>query len=468
MKSIQTRMVWSFLLLIVLVVGVLGSVFAALIWNYYYGGSQSSVKQRAESTAALHGRSLSSLTLYGQADYMLQNLSDSGTTRVQLLDHTGQIRIDSDGFAPEYRYRTADVMNALAGQTSDWSGLDPYYGERVVAVTIPIWNESRIVSMLRYSSSLQEVDRMVQSLIQMAAIVGIAVILLFLGLSLFLAQRIVKPIRELTRAARYMSDGDWTRRALKRSDDEIGQLAETFNTMVSELNKRERMKNDFISSISHELRTPLTSIKGWSETLNEGSSEASQEEVKLGLSIITKETERLSGLVEDLLDFSKLSARTLQLYTEILQLNGIVKESVQQLIVREDRTEVKLIDSYSDEEIWVRVDANRFKQVMINLLDNAFKFTLPGGLIRVTTKLADGKAVIIVSDTGTGIDEQHMPHILERFYKGSAVQGGSGLGLAISKEIIELHGGSIHIASEKGVGTTVTLTLPQALQNQDC
>lgn len=459
MKSVQTRMVWSYLLLIVLVVSVLGGGFAALMWNYYYGSAQSSVKQRAESALSLHSRSLSSLTVKDQGDYMLQYMVESGT-RLQLLDSTGQIRIDSDGFAPDIRYTTADVKTAIAGATGSWRGIDPYYGERVMSVTIPLWNETRVVSMLRYSASLGQVDAMVSLLIRMASAVGIGVILLFLGLSLILAQRIVKPIRELTRAARYMAEGDWTRRAIQRNDDEIGQLAETFNAMVIELSKREKLKDDFISSISHELRTPLTSIKGWSETLKESEPTEDDEEVKLGLSIISKETERLSGLVEDLLDFSKLSARTMELHKEVLDFNGPVKETVNQLAVREEHTRVRMMGTYDKGPIVVKGDANRLKQVIINLIDNALKFTPAGGTIRVVTRMEHEAAILTVSDSGCGIEAEDLPHVTEKFYKASTGQGGSGLGLAICKEIIELHGGQLTIDSERGAGTIVTIRVP--------
>ncbi|MGO4548121.1 sensor histidine kinase [Paenibacillus sp. 2TAB23] len=459
MKSVQTRMVWSYLLLIVLVVSVLGGGFAALMWNYYYGSAQSSVKQRAESALSLHSRSLSSLTVKDQGDYMLQYMVESGT-RLQLLDSTGQIRIDSDGFAPDIRYTTADVKTAIAGGTGSWRGIDPYYGERVMSVTIPLWNETRVVSMLRYSASLGQVDAMVSLLIRMASAVGIGVILLFLGLSLILAQRIVKPIRELTRAARYMAEGDWTRRAIQRNDDEIGQLAETFNAMVIELSKREKLKDDFISSISHELRTPLTSIKGWSETLKESEPTEDDEEVKLGLSIISKETERLSGLVEDLLDFSKLSARTMELHKEVLDFNGPVKETVNQLAVREEHTRVRILATYDKSPIVVKGDANRLKQVIINLIDNALKFTPAGGTIRVVTRAEHEAAMLTVSDSGCGIEAEDLPHVTEKFYKASTGQGGSGLGLAICKEIIELHGGQLTIDSERGAGTIVTIRVP--------
>lgn len=459
MKSVQTRMVWSYLLLIVLVVSVLGGVFAALMWNYYYGSAQSSVKQRAESAITLHSRSLSSLTEKDQGDYILQNMVESGI-RLQLLDSTGQIRIDSDGFAPDIRYTTDDVKSSIAGETGSWRGVDPYYGERVMSVTIPLWNETRVVSMLRYSASLNQVDAMVNQLIKMAAAVGVCVVLLFLGLSLFLAQRIVKPIRELTRAARYMAEGDWTHRAIQRNDDEIGQLAETFNAMVLELSKREKLKDDFISSISHELRTPLTSIKGWSETLKESEPTEDNEEVKLGLNIISKETERLSGLVEDLLDFSKLSARTMELHREVLDFNSPVKETVNQLAVREEHTRVRILATYGKSPIVVRGDANRLKQVIINLIDNALKFTPAGGTIRVATTIEQDSALLTVADTGCGIEAEDLPHVTEKFYKARTGQGGSGLGLAICKEIIELHDGQLMIDSERGAGTIVTIRVP--------
>ncbi|MFD1954862.1 sensor histidine kinase [Paenibacillus thailandensis] len=458
LNSIKTRMVWSYLLLIVLVVCALGILFGILIWNYYYGSAQSSVKQRALTALDIHERSLASLTPQDQGQYMLQYMIDGGT-RLQLLDTEGNVRIDSDGFADELHYATPDVKTAINGGTGSWIGVDPYYGERIVSVTVPVWNGIRIVSLLRYSAGLSQVDDMVMQLIRMTCIVGLAVVLLFLGLSLLMAQRIVKPIQELTRAARRMADGDWTRRAQKRGRDEIGQLAETFNTMANELEQREKMKDDFISSISHELRTPLTSIKGWSETLKEGEP-GDIEELKLGLSIISRETERLSGLVEDLLDFSKLSARSMELHTETLDLNSPVRETVRQLAVREQQAGVRLVASLGKSPIIVCADANRIKQVVINLIDNAFKYTPSGGSIRISTAVAEQTAVLTVADTGSGIAQEDLPHVTEKFYKASKGHGGSGLGLAICKEIIELHGGSLSIDSELGAGTIVAVKLP--------
>ncbi|MFX3636357.1 MAG: sensor histidine kinase [Candidatus Pristimantibacillus sp.] len=458
MNSLKTRIVWSYLLLIVLVVCVLGGLFFTLIWNYYYGSAQSSVKQRAVSALNLHSRSLGSLQVHDQADYMLQNMVE-GNISLQLLDNGGHVRSDSDGFAESMQYITPDVKAAISGSTGTWQGEDPYYGERVTSVTIPVYNESRVVSLLRYSASVEQIDNMVARLLQMTVLVGIAVVLLFLGLSLWMTQRIVRPIQELTRAARYMADGDWSRRAVKRSNDEIGQLAETFNVMVLELNKREKLKNDFISSISHELRTPLTSIKGWSETLKEGDL-TDDEEMQLGLGIISQETGRLSGLVEDLLDFSKLSAGSMEMQPELLDFNSPVKETVYQLAISEEQRGVRLIATLAKSQLIVHGDANRLKQVVINLIDNAFKFTPRGGTIRVTTIEENDHALLTVADTGSGIEAEDLPHVTEKFYKANTGKGGSGLGLAICKEITELHGGEMTVDSERGAGTIVTVRLP--------
>ncbi|WP_338554603.1 HAMP domain-containing sensor histidine kinase [Paenibacillus sp. KS-LC4] len=466
MNSLKTRIVWSYLLLIALVVVVLGGLFATLITNYYYGSAQSSVKQRAVSALATHSRTMASLKMHDQADYMLQYMVE-GDTRLQLLDVNGKVRMDSDGLVENIQYNTLDVQAAMNGQTDIWQGNDPYYKERVTSITIPVWNDTHVVSLLRYSASISAVDDMVSQLLRMSAFVGLAVILLFLGLSLWLAQRIVRPIRELTRAARYMADGDWTRRATKRSNDEIGQLAETFNTMVVELNHREKLKNDFISSISHELRTPLTSIRGWSETLKEGDP-ADNEEMKLGLQIISQETLRLSGLVEDLLDFSKLSAGSMELHAELLDLNSPVKETAAQLGVRQNQKGVKLLVTLGKSPVMVYADANRLKQVIINLIDNAFKFTPAGGTIRVSisTTSDEDYALLTVADTGCGIEPEDIPHVTEKFYKGNTGQGGSGLGLAICKEITELHAGEMKIDSERGAGTVITIKLPISHQNK--
>lgn len=453
-------MVWSFGILIMLVVVTLGSLFAALVWNYYYGSATSSLIQRAETEAALHNRNLAVAPMHVVARYMLQNMTE-GKSRLQLLDNAGALVVDSDGMPGEGRMlATPDVEQALSGDRGIWRGPDPVTNERVAAVSVPLMRDQRVVALFRYTSSLKGIDDIVRNMILVTIFGALVVVLLFFGMSVLMANLIARPIRNLTKVAEQMAEGDWTKRAKIQNRDEIGRLADTLNTMAAEITRREKLKNDFISSISHELRTPLTSIKGWSETLVSGDP-TDVEEVRMGLKIIDRETERLSGLVEDLLDFSKLYAKNIVLHPEPLDMLAPVRETVRQFVARSQRESVQLSADYgADGPLLVMADANRLKQVLINVLDNALKFTPKGGTVAITVTREEEKAVVRIADSGVGIAEDDLPHVTEKFYKGESQRAGSGLGLAICKEIIELHGGALELASVPGEGTTVTLRLP--------
>ncbi|MED4079611.1 HAMP domain-containing sensor histidine kinase [Halalkalibacterium halodurans] len=458
MSSLKTRMVWSYFLLIVLVVSVLGAIFIAFIWNYYYGSAESSLMQRVNTDMELSDRAyFSAMTKRDKATFMLEETA-SGPFQIQLLDYDGRFIIDADGFTGDRSLTTPDVKAAINGEIAVWRGNDPsFQGERIMAVTVPLLDGQRITGFLRYSTAIYLVDEMVGRIIRWTLAIGVSVVFLFLTLSIWMARRIVKPIQSLTESARSMADGDWSKRAVT-GKDEIGQLGQTFNTLAVELSKREQMKNDFISSISHELRTPLTSIKGWTETLT--TPDLAREELTMGLAIIQRETNRLSGLVEDLLDFSHLYARRIELRLEEVDVHELVLESIRQLSIRQDPTGITLISEVGNHPIVVRGDQRRLKQVLINLIDNAFKFTEKGGTITVTARTIEDQAIIAVADTGRGIDPENLPHVTEKFYKGTSGQSGSGLGLAICEELIELHQGTLVVDSQIGVGTKVSLRIP--------
>lgn len=470
-RSLRTRIVRSYGILIVLVVVMLGTMFGTLVWNYYYSSAVGSVLQRAETEAAIHTRMIAYEPMKAKARYMLQNMSE-GTTHLQLLSSSGALVVDSNGLGANTDNSdneaageaqadlTPDIDQAMKGKKGIWRGTDPVTGERIAAVTLPVMQGPRVVAMFRYTASLEEVDRTVRNILSITVLVGSIVVLLFFAMSVLIANRIARPIRNLTRVAEKMAEGDWTRRAAYLHDrDEIGRLAETLNTMASELTRREKLKEDFISSISHELRTPLTSIKGWSETLT-SSDPSDVEEMNMGLSIIGRETERLSGLVEDLLDFSKLYAKSTVLHPEALDIRRTIAETLRQFVARGHRESITIIGKYSDEPLVAKVDANRLKQVFINVLDNALKFTPSGGTVTVTGERKSGEAHITIQDTGPGIALEDLPHVTEKFYKGTSQRAGSGLGLAICKEIVELHGGRFQVSSAESEGTTVLISIP--------
>ena len=219
------------------------------------------------------------------------------------------------------------------------------------------------------------------------------------------------------------------------------------------------MKNDFISSVSHELRTPLTAIKGWAETIQSGG--VGRETYEKGMSVIIRESERLSGMVEELLDFSRMQSGRMRLILNKIDLLAELDEAVYMFTDRA-RTEHKTL-IYDEEDTMLSPilgDVNRLRQVFINIIDNALKYTNPGGTVRVAAYEDDGFIRVVIKDNGCGIPAEHLPNVKRKFYKANQNVRGSGIGLAVANEIMELHSGSLDIDSQEGIGTTVIITIP--------
>ncbi|MBR2735104.1 MAG: HAMP domain-containing histidine kinase, partial [Clostridia bacterium] len=258
--------------------------------------------------------------------------------------------------------------------------------------------------------------------------------------------------------AKQIARGDFHVKIEKKYDDEIGELSDTINYMAEELDVTEKLKNEFISSVSHELRTPLTAIKGWAETLQ--LCEDSAETRKKGLETIVKEAERLSWIVEGLLDFSSIKEKRIKLIKEKIDILAEIGEAVYMFKDRADNEKKSLI--YNEPKMLPPVmgDKNRLRQVFINILDNALKYTSEGGAVSVDVKVKDDKISISFTDNGCGIPAEHLSNVTKKFYKANYLQQGSGIGLAIVDEIVTLHGGTLSILSQEGFGTTVTVMLP--------
>ena len=245
------------------------------------------------------------------------------------------------------------------------------------------------------------------------------------------------------------------------NDDEIGQLCASINNMAEELSNAEQVKNDFISSVSHELRTPLTAIRGWGETLL-SDDDLDPETRRKGMQVIMGETERLSQMVEELLDFSRIQGGRMVLTRENVDLAAELSDVVLMYTERARLENKTLLYEEPEGVIIVYADRNRLRQVFINILDNAIKYSDGGDTVAVTLTTISGSAVISVADTGIGIAPEELPRVKDRFYKGKSSRRGSGIGLAVADEIINMHGGSLKLNSRKGEGTTVTITLPLA------
>lgn len=268
-------------------------------------------------------------------------------------------------------------------------------------------------------------------------------------------------IDKVSKVARCIALGDFKTRILKTSNDKLGELCDTVNYMAQKLSESERMKNDFISSISHELRTPLTAIKGWAETINIDEKAKDAKINKRGLKIIVNESERLYNIVEDLLDFSKLQSARTVLNLEKIDVLAELSESV--YILRKKAEDENKILLYTEPECLPAVlgDKKRLKQIFINIIDNAIKYTVPTkGVININAKEDKDFIKITISDNGSGISKGDLPKVKNKFYKGNKQKPGSGIGLAIANELVLLHSGKLEIKSEENIGTVVYIFLP--------
>ncbi|MCG0274947.1 MAG: cell wall metabolism sensor histidine kinase WalK [Thermosediminibacteraceae bacterium] len=484
MKGIKARLLKSFLAVILLTVIIFEIILIISVRQYYFGNVEEVLSKQAEVSANFYRQYLAGDGfLEKNADALLESFSAPTSAQVQIIDEEARLLADSQFSIPGGVVDTQDVKNALQGLPSKWKGRMPGTGERVLAVSYPLKSGDTVVGVVRFVTSLEGVNDVVGKIDVILISIGLAAVIISVFAAVILSQTIIKPLNEITRVAEEMAKGKFTARAPKRYDDEIGRLSDTLNFMAQEIMRQEELKNEFIASVSHELRTPLTAIKGWTITLlsairenlkaggnhirenrklpeNAGVQELNLDELIEGLEIITKESERLSELVEELLDFSRFEAGTIKLNLDKVALVDTLNYIKTQMMQRARRQAVEF-EVYAQQGLpEITADENRIKQVLINLLDNAFKFTPAGGSVRVKAESANGIVKIIVEDTGCGIAPEDLPYVTKKFYKAKSKQPGSGLGLAICDEIVRLHGGRMEITSAPGKGTRVEVILP--------
>ena len=326
-----------------------------------------------------------------------------------------------------------------------------------MAVSEPLKVRGNVEGLIRFVTSLEEVNSLINRNIITYSLVALIVIIISTVVSILISKTIIYPIKNVTDTAKLMAKGELSVRADKKYDDEVGSMADTLNYMAEEILKNEKLKNDFISSVSHELRTPLTSIKGWALTLKLKEF-TDIEKRKAGLDIIVEESERLSSLVEELLDFSRFQSGRITLNIEELNIEELLSSILRQMQPRAKRNKISLKLDINKLPI-IKGDRSRLKQVFINIVDNALKFTQEGGYISIYTEIDDEYLSIFVEDNGIGIKPENLKKVKEKFFKEDNKKSGNGIGLAICNEIIILHEGKLEIESNIQSGTKVKVCL---------
>ena len=393
----------------------------------------------------------------------IENFTAADKMEAWVIDKAGRVIISSSGFEieqtemPDYNM----ALNSPDGEAR-WTGRTSL-GEKMMAQTAMVSSQGgEYAGAVRLMVSLKDINI---QLINISATV-ILLCIVFLGLIIFVSSRfyfktVIGPVRNVCSIAERIASGDLDARVEQyNEDDEIGMLCEKINDMATELESADKMKNDFISTVSHELRTPLTAIKGWGETLLQiGATDPVTS--RRGMEVILDETGRLNGMVEELLDFSRMSNGRMSLNIEKIDVLAELDETVFAFRERAVREGIELSYNVPSIPVPADADASRIKQVFVNILDNAIKYNRQGGKVIVTAEVSKPKTLIITfTDTGKGISPDDLPKVKEKFYKADSTVRGSGIGLAFVDEIVKLHKGEFNIDSILGEGTTVTILLP--------
>ncbi|WP_432405366.1 sensor histidine kinase [Wukongibacter sp. M2B1] len=460
MKSIRDRVYRQNVIIILSIVLILEVIFLWVVRNYYFESTKKQLFNRADISADFFNRYLINETIDKKARYILENEAKDLSLYMQVIDSNQIILTDSNGLRSSTPINEEDVIEALFGRNKIIITRDKKTNEKIMAVSMPLYHLNNISGVLRYIVSVEDVDEMVGKISSISLLVGFGVITVIFLLSSFLARDIVEPVKELTDIAEVMAGGDFSKRAVKRNNDEIGKLSDTLNFMADEIQRSNSIKNEFISSVSHELRTPLTAIRGWSEIILAGEIESSEEE-KEGLKIISDEAERLSGLVDELLDFSKLESGKITLDLVEIDVKELIEDVYGYFRKRFGMAGIRSRIILDEANCIIIGDTNRLKQVLINIIDNAIKFTGKNGAISIKSLVSEKYILIEIEDNGIGIPIEEIGRITEKFYKGKSKNAGSGIGLAISKEIVDMHRGQLHIKSIKGEGTSIGIELPR-------
>lgn len=450
-------------IIVSLILAAVLAVFTVFIYNYYYSTVRSGLASKAKTATGFFTNYISSTysEFYKSASKYAETFEDGDKLELQFIDASGRVLISTNSIASGNSPKTSDVTRALeTGAMAYFTGFSSS-GEKVVAVSAPIMlSNGQVVGVMRYVTGTDKIDKQIMS----AALIGLSivvfVILIVVLLNMVFIRSFIEPVGEITEMSKRIANGSYGIQIEKTYDNEVGEMVSSINEMSIKIAQSEKMQTEFVSSVSHELRTPLTAITGWSETLLYN--EELDSESKKGITIILREARRLTKMVEELLDFTRMEDGRFTLNIEQIDICAELEDSIftYRELLKQD--ELDLVYEPCEEEIpLIPGDPARLRQVFLNIFDNAAKYARDGKQIEVSVKRDDEFVILTVRDHGDGLPEDELERVKMKFYKGSNAKGrGSGIGLAVCDEIIRYHGGSLTLENAEGGGLSVIIRLP--------
>ena len=436
----------------------------AVFATSYYSNMRSDLRFRGETTLDFFAEYLNQNynDFYHSCTTYAKTFDDGKDLELQFINMEGQLVASSYGDWAGPSPKTSDISEAVNTRgPSTFIGLDPDTGERIMAVSCPmIYSNGEVIGVLRYVTSTRLVDRQIVLVGVFCLLVLGVVVAVVMYSGNFFIRSVLNPVAEITDKAKRITGGSYGTQIKTHYADEIGELAQTINEMSNKISQNEKMQAEFISQLSHELRTPLTAINGWSETLL--ADEDMDPDTRQGMKIISREAKRLTEMVTELLDFTRMQDGRMTLNVEQADIRAEFEDTVFMYGSRLAQDGITLTYHDSEADIpEISCDPQRMRQVFLNIFDNAAKHGGEGKQIEADMDYLDGFVYIRIRDYGPGIPEDEIPLVKKKFYKGSSKARGTGIGLAVCDEIVQMHGGELILENAPGGGTLVTVKLPE-------
>lgn len=450
----------------VLIMLLCGSL-ALIYTNHYMNEKEDDLIRQGEKIAAAYGRAYRTGNL-SELSHELQTLETYMESGIVLVNREGTVVLTSPGFddvliGDEMVYD--DLTTAVMKGEVVTHQMKPgeVFDTPMLVVGYPV-SEGYLAGIFM-CRPLPEIEASLMEMYQMSVISLFIVSLLGLIVSYLTAKHVAFPLVMMNRAAKVIANGDFEQRVKISSNDEVGELAESFNHMAESLQAHEKVQKDFIANISHDLRSPLTSMQGFLTAMLDGTIPPEKQEKYLG--IVLEETERLSRMTQGIVELSRAQSSSILLEETDFDINDLIRMNIELLEPQLKEKSAKIKAIYAGEVTMVRGDQDKISRVLQNLLSNAVKFSPMGGFIEVETTLLDKKKVLVsVKDEGPGINVEDQKYVFDRFFKSDTTRNkdkvGSGIGLSIAKEFMLAHGETITVKSEEGKGATFAFCLKLA------
>lgn len=449
----------TIMVLFLVVVLPLGYAMDQIFTGFYY----SRVEERVDALSEKYASAIQTVTNQEILN-MFELLADLTDTELYIVDSSGKVVANSglSEFLEGSVINENDLNYLLNRQQIKAEYVDPVTKEHFLISGEPIMKSTEVIGGLFVLASIDEIHESIKKVRTWLVISVIGSLFIALGVTYIITKKLSSPLLQMEKATREIAKGELATRVSFTSNDEVGSLAAAINDLAIELEEYRSNRREFFANISHELRTPIAYLQGYSRVLKEGLYESEDEKVQY-LAIIDEEGNRLTALINDLFDLSKMEERKIDLNLELVDIEEIIEMIVQKTKLRAKEKHLALKVELNEHLPMILTDGMRMEQIILNLIENSIRYSEQGS---ITINAWNNKSdlFITIKDTGVGIPEKDLAFIFDRFYRveksRSREYGGTGLGLAIVKQLVELLKGTVRIESKIGEGTEVKLSFP--------